>query len=328
MTELGRFRRIDLREIWSIENQDFTPWLAKDENVAVLSEALQMELQLEAVERSVGPNRADILCRNTDGGGRVLIENQLERTNHKHLGQVLTYAAGLQVASICWIAANFTDEHRAALDWLNEVTNEQFQFFGLEVELWRIDDSRAAPKFNVVSKPNSWSRSVKRDNRSVNGKPTPRQQQQLEFWSRLMEQLKEVGSPINPKKPQAQGWMEFSIGRADFWLEATLTPTKKRVSVSLFMGGQAATAYFDLLKEQREEIESALGPVEWRPLPDKLSSSIRLCQTETDATQEQDWPRQVEWMASTLGRFHSTFRPRVSALDAADWQGDHNPGDE
>ena len=328
MTELGRFRRVDLREIWSIENQDFTPWLAKDENLVVLSEALQMELQVEAVERSVGPNRADILCRNNDGGGRVLIENQLERTDHKHLGQVLTYAAGLLVTCICWIAANFTEEHRAALDWLNEVTDEQFQFFGLEVELWRIDDSRAAPKFNVVSKPNTWSRSIKGGTRSVNDKPTIRQQQQLEFWSRLMQQLKEAGSPINPTKPQAQGWMQFRIGRADFWLEATLTPTKKRISVSLFMRGPDATAYFELLKEEQEEIESELGAVEWRPLPGKLSSSIRLCLTETDATQEQEWPRQVEWLASTLERFDTTFRSRINMLDAADWQGDHNPGDD
>lgn len=161
MQKLGRLERVKLREAWSTEAQDFTPWLAREENLAILSETLEVELQPEAQEKSVGPFRADILCRNADDGGTwVLIENQLERTDHLHLGQLLTYAAGLNAVTICWIAASFTDEHRAALDWLNEITDERFHFFGLEVELWRIGDSEPAPKFNLVSKPNDWRRSV------------------------------------------------------------------------------------------------------------------------------------------------------------------------
>ena len=149
MQKLGRLERVKLREAWSTEAQDFTPWLAREENLAILSETLEVELQPEAQEKSVGPFRADILCRNADDGGTwVLIENQLERTDHLHLGQLLTYAAGLNAVTICWIAASFTDEHRAALDWLNEITDERFHFFGLEVELWRIGDSEPAPKFN------------------------------------------------------------------------------------------------------------------------------------------------------------------------------------
>ena len=286
-----------------------------------------MELELVAQEKNVGPFRADILCRNVDGGSWVLIENQLERTDHKHLGQLLTYAAGLQVVSICWVAASFTDEHRATLDWLNEITDDRFQFFGLEVELWRIGDSLAAPKFNVVSQPNSWSRAVT-EIRSGSGGLTRKQNQQRAFWSQLMEQLKQDESPVRPKKPQPQGWMEFSIGRADFWLEATITAAKRRICVSLFMGGENATAYFKLLEQQREDIEAELTePVEWRASPGRKSSSIRVCRTEIDPTQEQDWPRQLEWMATTLGRFHRTFSRRVTILDPSDWEGDHDPGE-
>ena len=158
--EMGRLERVALRDIWTTEAQDFTPWLALPENLAVLSETLNMDLETAGQEESVGLFRADILCRNTLDDSWVLIENQLERTDHTHLGQLLTYAAGLQTVTIIWVAATFTDEHRAALDWLNEITDARFRFFGLEVELWKIGNSPAAPKFNIVAKPNEWTRSV------------------------------------------------------------------------------------------------------------------------------------------------------------------------
>lgn len=162
---LGRLERVDLRKEWKTEAQDFTPWLAQEVNLAVLSGALNMGLETVGQEESVGPFRADILCRNTLDDSWVLIENQLERTDHTHLGQLLTYAAGLKTVTIVWVAATFTDEHRAALDWLNEITDERFRFFGLEVELWRIGDSPAAPKFNIVAKPNEWVRAVSQTTR-------------------------------------------------------------------------------------------------------------------------------------------------------------------
>lgn len=165
--DLGRLERVALRDIWTTEAQDFTPRLAQPENLAVLSETLNMDLETVGQEESVGPFRADILCRNTLDYSWALIENQLERTDHSHLGQLLTYAAGLQTVTIVWVAATFTDEHRAALDWLNEITDERFRFFGLEVDLWRIGNSPTAPKFNIVAKPNEWTRSVGKSTRRL-----------------------------------------------------------------------------------------------------------------------------------------------------------------
>jgi len=162
MSNLGRLEKVELRDIWKTEDRDFTPWLAQEDNMVVLSETLAMDLEVEAQERNVGPFRADILCKDTFDSSWVLIENQLERTDHTHLGQLLTYAAGLEAVTIVWIAAKVTDEHRAALDWLNDHTDEKIRFFGLEVELWKIGQSLAAPKFNIVSKPNEWTRSISR----------------------------------------------------------------------------------------------------------------------------------------------------------------------
>src|SRR5947209_15269178 len=155
---LGRLQTVDLREVWMNESSGFTPWLAQAENLKLLGETIGIELECEAQEKEVGPFRADILCKDTATDSWVLIENQLERTDHGHLGQLLTYAAGLEAVTIVWIAERFTEEHRATLDWLNERTEESINFFGLEVELWRIGDSAIAPKFNVVSKPNEWTR--------------------------------------------------------------------------------------------------------------------------------------------------------------------------
>ena len=148
---LGRLQKVELREAWTTESGDFTPWLAKEENLSLLGETIGIELELESQEKDVGPFRADILCKDTATDNWVLIENQLERTDHTHLGQLLTYAAGLNAVTIVWIAERFTAEHRAALDWLNEKTDEKINFFGLEIELWQIGDSPIAPKFNIIS---------------------------------------------------------------------------------------------------------------------------------------------------------------------------------
>lgn len=157
---LGKLEQVDLRDIWGYEGSDFTPWMAKEENLAQLGQAIDMKLELIGQEQDIGPFRADILCKDSSTQDYVIIKSQLENTNHAHLGQVLAYAAGLRARVVVWIAKQFTEEHRAAFDWLNNISKEEFEFFALEIELWRIGDSPPAPKFNIVSKPNKWQRGV------------------------------------------------------------------------------------------------------------------------------------------------------------------------
>ena len=319
MPQLAHLEPVNLRDIWETEAQDFTPWLATEENLSILADTLGMELELEAKEANVGPFRADILCRNADGGAWVLIENQLERTDHNHLGQLLTYAAGLHAVTVCWIAKRFTEEHRATLDWLNEITDDRFKFFGLEVELWRIGDSSPAPKFNVVSKPNDWSRWVT-EKAGVDGKSvTPRKRLQEEFWSELMKRLQERKSSVRSKKPQPQSWMQFSIGGSAFCLEARLHSAEKWIAVHLVMKGPNAAAHFGLLERQREQIDGELRDLEWRPSEEKTEQHIRLRRNNADSTRQEDWPNQIDWMASTLEDFDRTFRSRLKSLDPSDW---------
>ena len=151
---LAKIERVDLREAWPNEAVDFTPWLA--ENIAVLGEALGMDLELQDTEAAVGGYSLDVLATDLNQNRPVIIENQLETTNHDHLGMLITYAAGYDANVVVWLTRDFRDEHRQALDWLNQRTGEETQFFGVVVELWRIGDSLPAPYFKAVATPNDW----------------------------------------------------------------------------------------------------------------------------------------------------------------------------
>lgn len=313
---LGRLEKIELRDTWRTEAQDFTPWLARVENLSLLAESLGMELEIEAQERNVGPFRADILCKDLLDGSWVLIENQLERTDHIHLGQLLTYAAGLHAVTIVWIAAKFTDEHRAALDWLNEVTGEKFRFFGLEVELWRIGSSPAAPKFNVISKPNEWSRSVGQAARLIESEDlSDIKSCQLRFWQTLHADLNGKGQ-LKQRKPLPQHYMNFPIGRSGFMLEALLNTREEKIGVGLYIQHDKAKAFFHLLELQKSPIENELGfqPV-WLELPNRAACRIVSFLNDADPTDETRWPEYRHWLMENLEKFDRVFRQRIRALN-------------
>lgn len=323
---LGRLARVDLRDIWISEASDFTPWLAREENLAVLGETLGIDLELEAQEKAVGPFRADILCKDIGTGSWVLVENQLERTDHGHLGQLLTYASGLEAVTIIWIAARFTEEHRSTLDWLNKITDESFRFFGLEVELWRIGDSPAAPKFNVVSKPNDWSRSVAQAARAIDEADlTETRKMQLDYWSALHAALNAVegGAVSGNRKAQPQSWMNYSIGRTEFALGVATNRYKQWVRAELYVSGAQADAHFHLLQAQKDVIEQKLGyPLQWEHLPSRRDCRIAVYLEDTNAEDRADWPRQHRWLAEKLNDMHRAFCEPVRVLNADDWRPD------
>lgn len=330
-TGLGRLKRVDLRDVWTSEAMDFTPWLAKAENLTVLADTLGIELELEAQEKAVGPFRADILCKDIGTDAWVLVENQLERTDHTHLGQLLTYASGLQAVTIVWIAAHFTEEHRSTLDWLNKITDDSFRFFGLEVELWRIGESPAAPKFNIVSKPNDWSRSVAQAARAIDdAELSEMRAMQLRYWTAFHSALDTAGGPVSgQRKPQPQSWMTYSIGRAKFNLGVTMRRLQNRIQAELYISGNDAKAFFGLLKQQKDAIEEELGyALGWEELPDKLDCRIAVYLNEVEPENETDWPRQHKWLADRINEMHAVLAQRVRALDVDDWNAGQNEGDE
>jgi hypothetical protein len=327
---LGRLQKVELRDFWTSEAGDFTPWLAQEENITLLGEAIGLELEVEGQEQTVGPFRADILCKDVATDDWVLIENQLERTDHTHLGQLLTYGAGLNAVSIVWIAARFTDEHRAALDWLNEITDERFKFFGLEVELWRIGDSMAAPKFNMISKPNEWSRTVSGAARVAQQQEglSDRKKLQLSFWEGFREHLGRVETPLKATKPLAQHWMNMQLGRSGTKMTAiasfynnqqqTYDIGELRAQVELF--DKSAKGYFALLERQKTAIEAELGePLEWYN-PENANACRIFLTAPADLSQPEKWPEYFQWLQLKLEQLRKIFRNRIRKLNLADME--------
>jgi len=319
--ELGRLEKVALREIWNSEAADFTPWLAREDNLKLLGDTIGLDLELEAQEKDVGPFRADILCKDTATGNWVLIENQLEKTDHTHLGQLMTYGAGLKAVTIVWVSSRFTDEHRAALDWLNNITNKEINFFGLEIELWRIGESPVAPKFNMVSMPNDWSKSIGTDGGFDIDKLSDTKKLQLNFWIGLKEYMRDRSSGIKSQKPYPQHWTNFAIGRSYFHLSATINTREHKLSCILVMSGDDAMAHFCLLRNDKNEIESEFGrSLEWREMPERNEKHITVSMEDNDITDQERWPDYYEWLADTLETYHKVFANRIKQLDASGYE--------
>lgn len=323
MAVFGKLARVDPREAWTTEAGHFTPWLARPENLQLLGDTIGIELELEATEKSVGPFYADLLCKDTVTGHVVLIENQLERTDHTHLGQLLTYAAGLQAVTIVWIANPFREEHRAALDWLNQITDSRFNFFGLEVELWRISDSPVAPKFNVVCRPNDWSKTVAEGAARVgNDSLSESKQIQRDFWTAFRDYVLANSTRIKPTKPLPQNWMNIAIGRtgfklaavASFWDSEADSWETNEIRAELVIDDARAKAFFAALESEREAIERELEfHLVWHN-----SEAARSCRAyarrSTNLRDRDSWPEQHHWLLERLEALHRVFAHRVREL--------------
>jgi hypothetical protein len=314
-------QKVELREAWLSESSDFTPWLAQDENLNLLGDAIGIELELESQEKDVGPFRADILCKDTATDNWVLIENQLARTDHSHLGQLLTYAAGLNAVTIVWIAERFTEEHRATLDWLNERTDEKINLFGLEIELWRIGDSQIAPKFNIISQPNDWSRTVQQA-ASGGGEVSTYKQLQLKFWTAFKQYMESEGSFVRCQKPSPHHWTNYAIGRSGVHLDSVISIWNSEtglkgpeIRAGLYLDGPNAKQEFAVLEKQKESIETALGfTLTWHNPENKAACRLNTRQN-TDFLNESLWPEQFEWLRQRLEKMHNVFAPIVKNLN-------------
>ena len=320
----------DLRTAWPREADDFTPWLAKEDNLKLLGSTIGLDgLELEAQEKNVGPFRADILCKETANDSWVLIENQLGRTDHKHLGQLLTYAAGLKATTIVWIAKHFTEEYRAAMDWLNDITGPEFNFFGLEIELWQIGDSPLAPKLNIACKPNDWSKSVAQGTKDVQSEPlTEAKQLQLEFWTAFREYVEEKQTSITPTKPLPQHWMNIAIGRtgikltaiASLWDSASESYNAHELRAELVLSDTHAKSYYAQLASEKAAIEKEFGELlTWHNPPQNQTCRIYV-RTTADLNKRQMWPEQHEWLLLKLEALRKVFASRVRQLDAESYE--------
>ena len=221
---LSTIERVDIKDIWRDEAKDFTPWLAK--NISLLGDALGMNLETVSQEAAVGSYRLDILARDAGADIHVAIENQLGDTDHRHLGQLLTYTAGYDTKIAIWIAGHFRDEHREALDMLNRRTDENTEFYGVVIELLKIGDSNPAPHFEIVSSPNHWRKSVIRrtkDHPSGNG--TEKNQLYYDFFKDVVDRLGARPDAPAPHNVTGRSWQSFKADYAGFGHGVSFTPS-------------------------------------------------------------------------------------------------------
>lgn len=310
--DLGTLTTVNPRDAWANEARDFTPWLAQPENLLALGIELGLEFELVGTEVPVGPYWADILARDTTHGRNVVIENQLEKTDHDHLGKALTYGAILDASVVIWIAKRFTDEHRKTLDWLNDHSDEDLELYGICIELWKVGESLPAPRFNVVSRPASV---VKQARSGAKEELSETRQLQLEFWTDLRDRLQETGEFSSLQTPRPQYWFEVAMGRTGIYLSNIANTSDNKIGVRVYLSHKVVDAALPQLLEEKSDIENELGfPLAWNPNPDNRDKIIMVDQP-ADLSQRSEWEAYLTWMTETIVAMNRVFRSRVKNLD-------------
>ena len=271
MAEIGRLIEVDVRELWKHEQYDFSNWLAKDSNIEYLNEILGLTLIEVDKEINVGPYRCDIVATDETSGLKVIIENQLESTNHDHLGKIITYASGLDAKVIVWIVREAKEEHRAAIEWLNNYTSSEIDFFLIEIHAYKIGDSNPAPKFEVVEKPNDF---VKRSKNKDDGELNTSQTERLIFWTQFNDRVALKGKPFNIRKPTTDHWYDIAIGTSAAKIAVDLVNKENCIVLELYI--HSDKDLYDSLYEKKNAIEDEIGlTFEWNRLDSKKACRIK-----------------------------------------------------
>ena len=304
--QLSKLIKLPLRTIWKHEAQDFTKWLAAEENLALLSETIGITLANPQTEVGVGKFNVDILADDEDNNRKVIIENQIEKTNHDHLGKLITYASGLNAELCIWIVAKAQEEHEQAIQWLNENTTENANFFLIEIEAWQIGESLPAAKFNIVTKPNDWAKIIKQSGRGDN-KVTDFRLQQKDFWDKVREYGEENCQYIRSwRNARPQQWHDIAIGLTQAHLRATVNSRETCVVMDFYIPKD--TSLFRTLEAKRSDIENELGyALEWRELPEKKASSMGVKQSG-DFQDESQQDELAKWIVDKAEDFARVFR--------------------
>ena len=304
--ELGTFKKVEnIRDIWTTEDGHFTPWLF--DNIDLLSEALGLELEAQEQNAPVGKFWLDLLASEVGTGHSVVIENQYGETNHDHLGKLLTYAAGFDAKIMVWIAERFSEEHRAALDLLNNRTDEDTEFFGVRIEAWAIDGLRPAPRFDVVATPNSWTKEIKKAN--VHG-----DEKYKEFFQPLVDTLVAQGFVKKSKKVIAKPWQNFPSGHTGLSYSPVISKKARRVELYINKNKGWNEKVFDELHAQKDSVEkSELGKLHWQRLDNRAACRISI--TIDGGIDDESMHEEIrEWMVDRLLKFKEVFDPRFAEL--------------
>ncbi len=305
MVNLGKLKEINnLRKVWSHEALDFTPWLAEEENLALLSDAIGLEITLDETESSVGDFNVDIYATETGTDRKIIIENQLEDTNHDHLGKLITYASGKSADIIIWIVKRAREEHRSAIEWLNNHTDENIAFFLLEIKLYQIGNSDIAVKFEVIEKPNDWTKGLKRQSNN-----SPILQARYDYWLAFNEYAfskTTFAKNFNKRKASTDHWMTLSVGSSSCYISLSQIRKDNHIVVEWYISDDKEL--YKMFFSHKNEIETEMGlKLDWRELPHKKASRI-LVTNSADFSNKDDWNNQFEWIIDIALKMKKAFK--------------------
>ena len=301
--QLSKLEKVDLREVWKHEALDFTNWLAKPENLELLSDEIGIDISLIQTEASVGNFNVDILAEEENTGRKIVIENQLESTNHDHLGKIITYASGFDAEIIVWIVKSVRDEHKQAVDWLNEHTDSNINIFVIQMEVWKIANSPYAPKFQVIAKPNDWAKAVKKA--STQSELSDTKMLQLEFWTKFKEYVRDNNGKIKLRKAYPQHWYDISFGFSNAHIALSVNSQSEQMACDVYI--QDSKQLFTALYKNKENIEKELSEqLVWEELPEKKASRIKVI-SKCDLSSQSNWGQYHLWMLEKVTKFQKVF---------------------
>lgn len=306
--KLGKLQEVDIRKLWNHEQYDFSEWLSKPENLEQLNDVIGLTLSEVEKEVYVGSYRCDLVGIDETTGDKVIIENQLETSNHDHLGKIITYASGLDAKVVVWIVKEAREEHRSAIEWLNNNTSEKINFFLIEIHAYQIGDSLCAPKFEIVEKPNGFIKNAK--TQSGSGDYNKSQGERIEFWTRLNEILVERGKPFNVRKATSDHWYDVAIGRSGVHVSMTLVNKEGVVGIELYISEDKDL--FDKLYAQKDEIEEKLGlHPDWQRLDGKKASRILYRMPGLNFDDHSNYDQLINEMIDKAVLFSKVFKQYV-----------------
>ena len=302
--KLGRLQEVDIRTVWKHEQYDFSKWLATEENIQELGDTLNLSLTDVETEKFVGNYRCDIICKDELTSKMVLIENQLEPTNHDHLGKIITYASGLEAAVVVWIVSSARDEHASAIEWLNKHTDDEISFFLLEVHAYKIGDSAPAPQFKIIEQPNDFVKTVKTI--AKNTELNESQKCRLEFWTQFNDVIEQRGKPFNKRKASTDNWYSVAIGSSEAYVSIDLVNKEHKIRVGFWIWDNKNL--FDTLIQEKAKIEEQLGfELVWDRLEGKKTSGAYTIIKGLDFKEQDNYPDLMNKVIDLVIKMRAVF---------------------
>lgn len=306
--KLGKLEEVDIRELWKHEQYDFSEWLSKEENIEMLSDEIGLTLTDISKEVFVGSYRCDLVAKDETTGIKAIIENQMEATNHDHLGKIITYASGLDANIVIWIVKEAREEHKSAIEWLNNKTIKDISFFLIEIRAYKIGDSLPAPKFVIIEKPNDF---VKTANLSTDsGELSKAQSERLNFWNIFNETLISRNKPFNVRKATTDHWYDVALGTSEAHISITLVNKTNSIGIEVYINDNKKL--FDKLFLESEEIENKLGfSMDWQRLDNKKASRIIYYIDGLDFDNHDNYDKLINEVIDRVITIKETFRNHI-----------------